>query len=617
MSRGTPHSHVARGTLHVIPRASLPHTTRYDPSVRYLRLLSNAIVTGLVGAAYLAVLFLQLNPHLPLNNRVVFDWYFALALLYGVHLAVTTYVALLLPEFFGIGASTPAWVSVRIQAWTATLLCGGTALLMWLNLRAFAVAVGDDAAQRMAAGAVGTSGVALVLLAIAIVYYSVGRRGSRAAAAVLALSIAVSMALPLAARGIGEQRAIVGRRLPFLGAGASGPSAGKVVLVLLEGASLDYLWPRAADGHFPNFGRMLDRGATMDLATLRPTQPEPVWTAVATGKYPPKNGIPSGARYFVRSPDHAVELLPDYCLAHALVRFGVVHAEPLSAASWRTQPLWSILGSRGVSSGIVRWPITYPAPRVRGFIVSDRAHLVAGSLLRLTDEGLAYPPDLLPAAVSAFSDSPPGGEIAPVLANPSTSGLEAVQEQPTRWDAAYGRLARDLAGVIHPDFLAVRYTGLDAIGHTYLRYARPRAFGDVPEADIAKYGAVLDRYYSFLDAQIGAALDGLGPDDVLLVASGFGMDAMTVPKRVLAWLLGDARMSGTHERAPDGFLLAYGARVRSGKLQRGAVVDIAPTILYYLGLPVGRDMDGFARTDLFVKEFTDNRPIVFIPSYDR
>jgi hypothetical protein len=28
-------------------------------------------------------------------------------------------------------------------------------------------------------------------------------------------------------------------------------------------------------------------------------------------------------------------------------------------------------------------------------------------------------------------------------------------------------------------------------------------------------------------------------------------------------------------------------------------------------------MDGYARTDLFQRTFTDERPITFIPSYDR
>jgi hypothetical protein len=587
--------------------------------MRYLRLLSNALVAGLMGAAYLTIVVLQLNPQVPLFSREAYEWFLALSTLYGLHVAVTCYLLMLLLELFGIGATGPAWVSVRLQAWISATLCTGAAVLMWLNLRVLALTIGDRAAQNMAAGALGVTGVALVLFSMAIVYYSVGRRGSRAAAAVLAIAVASSLALPLAARGAGEpQPPLEVRSLPLGSAPLEPGGTGRVVLVLLEGASLDYLWPRAAEGHFPNFGRMLDRGAAVDLATLRPTQPEPVWTAVATGKYPPRNGVASGARYYVRSREHAIGLLPDYCLAHALVRFGLVRTEAHSSASWKAQPLWNILGSRGITSGIVRWPMTYPAPPTLGFVISDRAHQVAGSLLRLSDEGIVSPPNLLPVAVSTFSESLAAvPEIAPVSANPATSGLEAFQEQPTRWDALYGKLARTLAAASRPEFLAVRYTGLDAIAHIYLRYATPRAFGDVSGEDVNAYGAILDRYYSFLDAEIGRELDQLGPDDLLLVVSGFGMEPMSMPKRLLAWLLGDARISGTHERAPDGFLLAYGARVRSGKLQRGAVVDIAPTILYYLGLPVSRDMDGYARTDLFVKEFTDNRPIVFIASYDR
>ena len=50
-----------------------------------------------------------------------------------------------------------------------------------------------------------------------------------------------------------------------------------------------------AAGQLPNFGTLLDRGATIDLATLKPTQAETVWAAAATGKYPPKNGVRSNS----------------------------------------------------------------------------------------------------------------------------------------------------------------------------------------------------------------------------------------------------------------------------------------------------------------------------------
>ena len=77
----------------------------------------------------------------------------------------------------------------------------------------------------------------------------------------------------------------------------------------------------------------------------------------------------------------------------------------------------------------------------------------------------------------------------------------------------------------------------------------------------------------------------------------------------------EADLSGTHERAPDGFLLAYGSAVQHGRPQRGSIVDVTPTLLYFFGLPVALDMDGFARSDLFTREFTTERPITFIPSY--
>jgi hypothetical protein len=88
-------------------------------------------------------------------------------------------------------------------------------------------------------------------------------------------------------------------------------------------------------------------------------------------------------------------------------------------------------------------------------------------------------------------------------------------------------------------------------------------------------------------------------------------------KRLLERAVGNGSLSGTHERAPDGFLIAYGAAVRSGRLPRGSILDVAPTLLYFLGLPVGLDMDGYARPDVFSQSFTTERPITFILSYDR
>jgi predicted AlkP superfamily phosphohydrolase/phosphomutase len=166
-------------------------------------------------------------------------------------------------------------------------------------------------------------------------------------------------------------------------------------------------------------------------------------------------------------------------------------------------------------------------------------------------------------------------------------------------------------------FVAVRLPGLDAVAHYYLRYAEPTAFGDVSDDERRRFGMVLDDYYGVLDALVGRLHMSLRPDDLVLVVSSHGMEPLTPAKRVLERLVGDAAVSGTHERAPDGFVMAFGGAVRAARPDRGSVADIAPTILYFLGLPIGRDMDGTARTDFFLPSFTATRPVAFIPSYGR
>jgi len=49
---------------------------------------------------------------------------------------------------------------------------------------------------------------------------------------------------------------------------------------------------------------------------------------------------------------------------------------------------------------------------------------------------------------------------------------------------------------------------------------------------------------------------GLQRGDLLLVVSGFGMEPMSIGKRLLSGRSG-SRTERHHETAPDGFLLAY------------------------------------------------------------
>jgi hypothetical protein len=549
--------------------------------VRFLRLLTNSLLAGALGAAYLTILVLQLNPQVPLVSPSVWRWYVTLGAFYGIHLTLLFYVTMLLRDFVSVDIFSPGWISVRLLAWLSAVAAAVAATLMWLNLAGFPNLFDNAAALRFTWGAAATTASAFVLVVIAVAHYSYGRRGSRVGAALLLIAMIGSLVLPLAARGLGGEPPLGARRV-LLTPPPPRESA-RVTLLLVDGGSLEYVWPRVAAGRLPNFGRLLDAGASMDLATIRPTQPDPVWAAVATGMYPAKNGIRSAASYFARGDDRAIDLLPDHCFSHVLVHLGVVRDQQNSSAAWRARPFWSIAADYGVTAGIVRWPLTYPAPAVNGFLVSDRFHQVVGSMFEF-DGRAAYPADLIPVVRDAFA------------------GEGRTQSR----DAAYSRAARD-AQAAHPvQLTAVRYEGLDTVGHYHWPETPTMALGDVSE---------LDRAYAAVDAEIGAAVERLAPGDLLLVISGFGMQPVSAAKHLAARLLRDPDVSGTHEDAPDGFLLAYGTHVASGRKPRGSIVDVAPTILYFLGIPIGRDMDGYTRADLFVPAFTAERPIAFIPSH--
>ena len=76
------------------------------------------------------------------------------------------------------------------------------------------------------------------------------------------------------------------------------------------------------------------------------------------------------------------------------------------------------------------------------------------------------------------------------------------------------------------------------------------------------------------------------------------------------------RISGSHNENTDGIFVAWGADLVPGARVEGiSVLDVAPTILYALGLPVAEDFAGRAWTDLFTEEFRARHPRRTVPSW--
>lgn len=580
-------------------------------------MLTNAIIGGVLGAMYLAVLVLILNPQIPLVSMTTARWFGVLVSFYGLHLSVAVYLLLLGRELLASRSLSPGWLSVRLLAWLGAGFAAASAAITWANLQGFRAVLGESAARPMQTAAVAETVTAIVLVGVAVLRYSFGQKGSRATGLVLAVALVSSVAVPLWVRGPGEMPVPVVPRVAQTGRPVRAPSvvasmAPRVRLLLVDGASLGVIRDRIAAGGLPNLGRILDRGAVMSVATLKPTQAEPVWTAAATGKYPAKNGVRANATFRVSANDSAsADLLPDYCFAYALVYQQYLTADRLTRDDVRARPLWDIAADYGLASGVIRWPLTFPAALSRGYLISDQFHLGTSSPLRLADARAGVPTSAVDIARevfdgATFADAPPSGVAAP-------AELSTADDVRAPWDRVYREVAEQLEPQFAPHVTALRLSAVDALSHAWWSAADPARPASRRQAEAAH----VDAAYAEVDAQVGRELARLRPGDLLLVVSPYGMERVSIAKRLLAQLLRQPDLTGSHEGAPDGFLLAYGRDVVHAELPRGAIVDLAPTVLYYLGLPVGRDMDGYARTDIFVPAYRREHPVTFISTHER
>jgi hypothetical protein len=581
-------------------------------------MLTNSAIAGGLAAGYLTVVVLQLNPQYPIDAASLVPLGLMLGAAYGLNLTAVFYALIVLRQILAVEVLSPGWLSVRLLSWLFTMAATGGASVMWLNVRGFGPVLDVETSRRMAAGAIVVTAAGAVFLMIALAH--INRRGGRPSATILVVTALTSVLMPTVLRGPSRPPPLPARvERPAAGEAITAPGGGRLVLLMLDGASLDIIAPAVAEGRLPNFGRIVDGGSVTHLATLRPTQAEPVWSAVATGRAPMQTGVRSSASYRVLGVTPVISLLPDYCFAQALVRFGFLWEEPHTAEDLTARPLWHVLSDQGVTVGVIGWPLTHPSTPVHGYLVSDRFHRMHGAELDIDGPSAVWPPSALEAARAGLLSAPDPDPLSVVSVGgrpPSGDYDVASDPEPVTADRVHATLL-DTFAALAVRFVAVRFPGVDAVGHYFLRYANPSPFGDVSEEERRRYGRVLDQYYGFLDTHVGRMLNGLGPDDVLLVVSAFGMEPLSPSKRLLERLVGNPAISGSHERAPDGFLMAYGASVQPGRLPRASILDLAPTILYFFGLPVGRDMEGFARTELFRSSFTAERPVSYIPSYGR
>lgn len=135
----------------------------------------------------------------------------------------------------------------------------------------------------------------------------------------------------------------------------------KVLIIGLDGATLDLIRPWARDGKLPTFEKLMRGGSYGNLESVTPTITIPAWNCLATGKNPGKIGCFSFVQKAPKSYDFRM----------------------YSSLAEKEKDIWDILSDYRYNVFVLNAPNILNAYKINGL-------MVAGCLCT-SEERLTYP----------------------------------------------------------------------------------------------------------------------------------------------------------------------------------------------------------------------------------
>lgn len=373
-------------------------------------------------------------------------------------------------------------------------------------------------------------------------------------------------------------------------------NSSRVLLIGWDAADWQVIHPLVDNGLMPTLQRLIEGGVIGNLASLSPMLSPILWTSIATGK----RAYAHGVRGFI-------EPLPDRSGLH-----------PVGTRSRKCKALWNIASQSNRKSVICGWQASHPAEPIQGAMVSNLfciPPLNSTPDSWLIPEGSVQPPALASELAELRVhpreiEAPPIQQLIPRAAELDQKDL-LVQRRLTL-------LAERLAEVISVhavatellerepwDFGAVYYECIDQVGHEFMPFHPPR-LPEISEREFEFYRDVITGVYRFHDLMLGRLVELAGPNAHIMIVSDHGFQSGARRPR--------DRVEPAKWHRPQGIFVLHGPGIRADERIEGAtLLDIAPSALTLLGLPIGEDMEGKPLVSAFEKPPDIKR----IPSWEK
>lgn len=327
-----------------------------------------------------------------------------------------------------------------------------------------------------------------------------------------------------------------------LGRWAGGGSQ-RVLILGIDGLEWDLLNRYFEEGRLPAIRRLVKRGASGRLKTVSRASPE-IWTSIATGRLPEAHGI----RGYTDTSDMR-----------------------------KVKAFWDILSEYGKRIILVNWWCTYPAEEIDGINISSNA--LRGNFARKLPHTI-FPESRYDELSAIMLEK--GDRRAPEFVMGST--LEKYW-----WEVDFERVARHLLAE-RWNLFAIYFHQIDFASHKWTAEVFDQKKGKfikkASEEKAEELWKTIDFYYENMDRMVSDFLGSVGPDTLVILVSDHG------------WAY-DGR---EHYHKPDGVIIVCGPDVKRGvEIEGASVLDVLPTVMYAMNLPVSRELAGKALTGIFTR----------------
>jgi predicted AlkP superfamily phosphohydrolase/phosphomutase/tetratricopeptide (TPR) repeat protein len=371
--------------------------------------------------------------------------------------------------------------------------------------------------------------------------------------------------------------------------------AKKVLLFGWDAADWKTINPLMDKGLMPNMRKVVENGVIANLATLDPAYSPMLWSSIATGKRPYKHGV-----YGFTEPT------PDG-----------KDVRPVMSVSRKCKAIWNILTQQQYRAHVVGWWPSHPAEPINGVMISNFYQQHKGPI---NEPWPVAPGTIHPAEqveqLAQFRVHPQeltGAHLQPFI--PDLGKIDQRKDKrPFSAAKVTAHAASSFAAFTHIirtqpwDFAALYLDAIDHYCHGFMKYHPPKR-PHIKQEDYDFYHNVVTQAYIYHDMMLGTIMSMIDEDTALVILSdhGFQPDHLR-PKHIPKEPAGPA-----YEHSPYGIFAAMGPGIKKDQITFGAsLLDICPTLLTLMGLPVGEDMDGRVLTSIF-----ETPPdIQYVPSWE-